>query len=218
MRMYNPEWEAVKDMKFTPQVLDAQFDLSGGEIPADHGPALYAELLRHLPWLADTPEAAIHPVHGAPSGRNANLVINRRVKLVLRLPVGCLEDARTLIGKTINPGAGDLTIGLLKEKNLTPFGTLYSHFVTLGTADDEAAILLEVRRQLDEMGIQCGLIPGMQRKMTTPDGEIKGHTLMLHDLSLEHSLVVQEQGLGLHRLWGCGIFIPHKSIKEVSAS
>ncbi len=215
MRMYNPEWDAVKDMKFTPRVLDLHYDLSAGEIPADHGPALYAQLLRHLPWLADTPEAGIHPVHGAPSGRNDNLVINRRVKLVLRLPVSRLEAARALVGMHIDPGAGDLVVGPLKEKNLTPFGTLYSHFVTMGDAD-EAVILLEVRRNLDELGIQCGLIPGLQRKMCTPEGEISGHTLMLHDLSLVHSLAVQEQGLGLHRKWGCGIFIPHKSIKEVS--
>jgi CRISPR-associated protein Cas6 len=217
MRMYSPEWEAVKDLQFTPKVMDVQFDLSAGEIPADHGPALYAEILRHLPWLADTPGAAIHPVHGAPSGRNANLVINRRVKLVLRLPLARLEEARALVGKHIDPGAGTLNIGPSKEKNLTPFGTLYSHFVTLGTAD-EAAIQEEVRRELNEMGIQCGLIPGLQRKMLTPEGEISGHTLMLHDLSLLQSMAVQEHGLGLHRLWGCGIFIPHKSIKEVSAS
>jgi CRISPR-associated protein Cas6 len=215
MRRYNPEWEAVKDLEFTSRVLDLQYDLSGSEIPTDHGPALYAELLRHLPWLADTPGAAVHPVHGAPSGRNANMVINRRVKLVLRLPINRLDEARALVGKQIDAGAGPLMIGDLKEKKLTPFGTLYSHFVTLGNAD-EATILVEVRRQLDEMGIQCGLIPGMQRKMSTPDGEISGHTLMLHDLSLVHSLTVQEQGLGLHRVWGCGIFIPHKSIKEVS--
>lgn len=215
MRMYNPEWDAVKDMKFTPKILDMQYDLSGGEIPADHGPALYAELLRHLPWLADTPEAGIHPVHGAPSGRNDNLVINRRVKLVLRLPVGRLDDARALTGKQIDPGAGVLNIGDLKEKNLTPFGTLYSHCVSMGDSDEET-ILGEVRGQLDGMGIQCGLIPGLHRKIRTPDGEISGHTLMLHDLSLLHSLAVQEQGLGLYRHWGCGIFIPHKSIKEVS--
>jgi len=217
MRMYSPEWDAVKDMEFTPQVLDFQFDLAGSEIPEDHGVALHAEILRHLPWLAETPRAAVHPVHGAPSGRNANLMINRRVKLVLRLPVACREAVRALIGKQIDPGAGTLDIGALKEKNLTPFGTLYSHFVTLGNAG-EAEILLEVRRELDEMGIQCGLIPGMQRKMRTPDGEISGHTLMLHGLSLVHSLAVQEQGLGLHGVWGCGIFIPHKSIKEVATA
>ncbi len=215
MRMYNPEWEAVKDLVFTPKVLDLHYDLVSGEIPEDHGFALYRELLRHLPWLADAPGAAIHPVHGAPSGRNANLVINRRVKLVLRLPIDRLEAARALVGEQIDPGAGPLRIGALKEKNLTPFGTLYSHFVTQGDLD-ESTLLIEVRRQLDEMGIQCGLIAGMQRKMHTPDGEISGHTLMLHDLSLVHSLTVQEQGLGLHRLWGCGIFVPHKSIKEVA--
>lgn len=215
MRMYNPEWEAVKDLDFTPTVVDLSFDLSAGEIPADHGPALYAELLRHLPWLDDLQDAAVHPVHGAPSGRNANLIINRRVKLVLRLPVTHAAQARQLIGKHIDPGAGELAIGMLKEKKLTPYGTLYSHFVTWGTSD-EANLLEQTRRQLDEMGIHCGLIPGMQRKMLTPDGEISGHTLMLHDLSLLQSLNVQEVGLGLHRAWGCGIFIPHKSIKEVA--
>lgn len=215
MRMYNPDWEAVKDLKFTPRVMDLLFDLEGREIPADHGPALYAELLRHLPWLETEPEAGIHPVHGAPSGRNANLVINRRVKLVLRLPLSRLESARDLVGKRIDPGAGELVVRDLKARNLTPYGTLYSHFVTLGTVD-EAGILAAVQSQLDEMGIPCGLIPGMQRKMHTPDGEISGHTLMLHDLSLVHSLTIQEQGLGLHHAWGCGIFIPHKSIKEVS--
>ena len=216
MRMFNPEWDAVKDHAYTPKVVDCHYDLAGAEIPADHGPALYSELLRHLPWLADTAEAAVHPVHGAPSGRNDNLVINRRVKLVLRLPVACLEAARTLVGKHIDPGAGNLEIGALKERNLTPFGTLYSHLVTLGSLD-EAEIVQEVHRLLDERGIQCGLIPGMQRKMRTPEGVISGHSLMLHDLSLADSLAVQEQGLGLHRVWGCGIFIPHKSIKEVSA-
>ena len=55
MRMYSPEWEAVKELQFTPRVLDLQYDISAGEIPADHGPALYQEILRHLPWLADIP-------------------------------------------------------------------------------------------------------------------------------------------------------------------
>ncbi|TCJ15700.1 hypothetical protein EZJ19_06425 [Parasulfuritortus cantonensis] len=39
---------------------------------------------------------------------------------------------------------------------------------------------------------------------------------MLHDVSLEQSLQVQEQGLGRHRAYGCGLFVPHKSIKEVA--
>lgn len=215
MRMYNPEWEAIKELEYTPRMADFLFDLSAGEIPEDHGPALHVELLRHLPWLANTPDAAIHPVHGAPSGRNANLVINRRVKLVLRLPIERRTEVAALSGAHMDPGAGELVIGAMKEKPLIPFSTLYTHFLVCGEGD-EASLMLEVRRELDEMGIRCGLIPGKQRKMSSPEGEITGHSLMLHDVELLASLTLQERGLGRFHPWGCGILIPHKSIKEVS--
>lgn len=214
MRMYNPEWEAIKDFEHVARFKEIQFDLIGFELPEDHGHALFEEIARHLPWLRVTPDAGIHPIHGAPSGRNANLVINRRVKLVLRLPIDRIADARSLVDKTIDPGAGKIVIGAMKEKPLMPFATLYSHFVDVGT-DDEADFIAESRRLLDEMDIPGGLIPGKRRKMHTPNGVIGGYSLMLHDISLLQSLTVMERGLGLHRGYGCGIFIPHKSIKEV---
>jgi CRISPR-associated protein Cas6 len=215
MRMYNAEWEALKRLDYTPVVADLQFDLLGMEIPADHGYALFEEISRHLPWLRDQPAAGIHPVHGAPSGRNDNLVINRRVKLVLRLPIDRLADARTLVGKEIDPGAGRLRIGDLKEKAVTPYATLYSHFVAVDNVD-EAGFLEEVRRLMREIGIEAGLIPGKFHQMHIPNRVIGGYSLMLHDIDLMQSMILQERGLGLHRGFGCGIFIPHKSIKEVA--
>lgn len=215
MRMYNAEWEAIKRLNYTPTVTDLQFDLSGMEIPADHGYALYEEITRHLPWLRDHPTAGIHPVHGAPSGRNENLVINRRVKLVLRLPIERIADAQALVGKEIDPGAGKLRIGDLKEKPVTPYATLYSHFVAVDN-EDEALFLEEVRRLMQQVEIRAGLIPGKFQNMHIPKRVIGGYSLMLHDIDLMQSLILQEHGLGLHRGYGCGIFIPHKSIKEVA--
>lgn len=214
MRMYNPEWEAIKEFEHTARFREAQFSLAGLELPADHGYALFEELARHLPWMRDTPDLGVHPVHGAPSGRNANLVINRRVKLVLRLPIERLDDARALVGKRIDPGAGELVIGEMKEKPLTPYGTQYAHFVDMG-ATDEADFIAAARRELEAMDIRCGLIPGKRHSMHTPNGVIGGYSLMLHDISLMQSLTVQEKGLGMHRGYGCGLFVPHKSIKEV---
>lgn len=215
MRMYNPEWEAIKRLDYTPRVTDLQFDLSGLEIPTDHGHALFEEIARHLPWLRDQPSAGIHPVHGVPSGRNDNLVINRRVKLVLRLPIGRVSDAHALVGKEIDPGAGKLQIGALKEKTVTPYATLYSHFVTIDN-DDESAFLDEIRREMRELEIAAGLIPGKPQIMHIPKRVIGGYSLMLHDIDLMQSLLLQERGLGLYRGYGCGIFIPHKSIKAVA--
>jgi CRISPR-associated protein Cas6 len=214
MRLFNPEWEAIKEFQHTAMVRDALLDLAGQELPEDHGQALYEALLIHLPWLKDTPDAGIHPIHGAPSGRGT-LVINRRAKLILRLPIPRLADALALVGKSIDLGCGAIRIGDLKEKPLMPFGYLYAPFVDLGTTD-EALFLDRARARLEELGVQGGLIPGKQRRMHIPEGEVGGYSLMLHDVTLAQSITVQEQGIGGNRLRGCGIFVAHKSIKEVS--
>ena len=213
MRMYNPEWEAIRSMEQASTVCDLVYDLQGFEIPADHGVALYNAIVSQVPELAKI-AISVHPVHGAPSGRNDNLVINRRVKLVLRVPRADVDLAKSLQGKAIDPGAGSLTIGGLKEKPLTPFGTLYSHFVTFNTPD-EAEFVRSAKDELEEMGVSAGLICGKQRKMLTPNGTVEGYSLMLHDVKLDQSILVQEQGLGRYHEYGCGLFIPHKSIKEV---
>ncbi|HNQ04025.1 MAG TPA: type I-MYXAN CRISPR-associated protein Cas6/Cmx6 [Thiobacillaceae bacterium] len=215
MRLFSPEWDAIKDFAHTALYRDVQFDLSGHALPQDHGYALYEELARHLPWLRETPQAGVHPVHAAPSGRDANLVLNRRVKLVLRLPIERIEAARALVGMRIDPGAGEIVIGDLHEKPLIPFTTLYSHFVDMGTAD-EAGFMAKARQELESLDVRCGMIPGKHRLMHTPQGGIGGYSLMLHEISMEQSMTVQERGLGLHRGYGCGLFVPHKSIKEVS--
>lgn len=214
MRMYNPEWEAIKSFRHQAAFTDAQFDLSPGEIPADHGVCLYDELVAHLPWLADTPGIGVHPVHGAPTGRNDNLVINRRVKLVIRLPEARLADAEALVGAVLKTPAGTLTVGSLKKRPLMPYATLYSHLVIMESAD-EARFIDEARCELERLGVRAGLIPGKRRTLATPEGEMTGYSLMLYDLSLDDSIRVQEVGLGRYRRYGCGIFIPHKSIKEV---
>jgi CRISPR-associated protein Cas6 len=216
MRLYSPEWEAIKDFEYAPRFKDVQFDLAGSEIPADHGYSLFLALNGLLPWLHDTAGAGIHPIHGAPTGRNDNLVINRRVKLVLRVPVERLDDARALVGARIDSGAGELLIGDARERQLMPFANLYSPLVDFGTAD-EVEFLEAARAELDKMAVRCGLIPGKKRKMHLPEGDVWGYSLMLHDVSPEHSLHVQELGLGRHRAYGCGLFVPHKSIKEVAA-
>lgn len=214
MRMYNPEWEAIRGFEHESACADVQFELSAGEIPADHGVVLFQQLLQYLPWLAEEPDAGIHPVHGAPTGRNANLVVNRRVKLTLRLASQRIEAARALEGAVLDLGAGPIKVGPLKKRPLIPYATLYSHFVVMDSAD-EAGFLAAVRSELEAMGVKAGLIPGKRRSMRTADGDAQGYSLMLHDLSLEDSILVQERGLGRYRRYGCGIFIPHKSIKEV---
>ncbi|MDW8322723.1 MAG: type I-MYXAN CRISPR-associated protein Cas6/Cmx6 [Burkholderiales bacterium] len=212
--MFNPEWEAIKRFEHEAACVDVQFELSAGEIAADHGLRLYEELTRLLPWLADTPDVGVHPIHGAPTGRNDNLVVNRRVKLTLRLPLQRIEAAAALVGARLDLGAGPIQLGALKKRPLMPYATQYAHLVVMDTVE-EAAFLDQARAQLEQMGVQAGLIPGKRRRLRIPQGEAEGYSLMLYDLKLEDSIRVQERGLGHYRQYGCGIFIPHKSIKEV---
>lgn len=215
MRMYNPEWEALKDFAYTPRFTDLQFDLQGRHIPVDHGYALFSALSQLVGWIDGVEGIGLHPVHGAPAGLGADdLVLNRRVKLMLRLPVEHVSAAQSLVGKEFKIGAEDFKIGVLKEKPLMPCSTLYASSVVCNH-EDEVEFLAEVREILKSLEIQGGLIPGKRRKINTPDGDVSGYSLMLHDVGLEQSLKIQELGVGQYRKFGCGIFVPHKSIKEV---
>jgi CRISPR-associated protein Cas6 len=214
MRLFNPEWEAIKEFERTSTVRDLLFELDGRELPADHGQVLFSELCRCLPWLADAQDAGVHPIHGAATD-HGTLMISRRARLWLRLPMQRLEAAADLVGSSLDLGCGLLRVGASQVRPLAPFAYQYSPFVNLGSADEQA-FLATARRQLDALAMPCGLIAGKPRKMSTPTGDIHGYSLMLHDLSLADSIRLQELGLGDSRQLGCGLFVPHKSIKEVA--
>jgi CRISPR-associated protein Cas6 len=91
---------------------------------------------------------------------------------------------------------------------------VHSHFVSFGTAD-EIEFLAACRAALAERHLGGEPVTGRARHMTTGAGPVDGFALMLHGLKRPESVAIQETGLGLHRLLGCGIFIPHKSIAAV---
>lgn len=216
MRMYNAEWEAVREYAHDSPVTDLQFDLDGRALPEDHGLSLFTAISAFLPWLAETPAAGIHPVSAPASGRDdASLVLNRRSKLLLRIPKDRLSDAMPLSGKTLNPGHGEIRVGSAKSRPLLPFGTLYSPLLVLETAD-EIEFMRRVEAGLTALGLtRPTLLCGKQRTIRGPAGLLTGYSLMIHDLSMPDSLTVQAAGLGLGHHYGCGLFVPHKSIVAV---
>lgn len=217
MRMFNPEWEAVRDFAHDSPVTDLQFDLDGHALPEDHGLALFEAISAHLPWLALDAAAGIHPVNATLSGRaDASLVLNRRTKLLLRIPTNRLDDALQLSGKLINPGLGEIRVGVAKPKPLVPFGTLKSALLVLDR-DDEIEFMQHAHAALAALGItKATLLCGKQRTIRAPAGTLTGFSLMIHDLSIPDSLTVQAHGIGTGHHFGCGLFVPHKSIKEVA--
>jgi hypothetical protein len=90
---------------------------------------------------------------------------------------------------------------------------VHSHFVSFGT-EDEIEFLGACRAALTERGL------GGNRSPAAPGAWPRRRdrctaSLMLHGLKRAESVAIQETGLGLHRLLGCGNFIPHKSVAAV---
>lgn len=194
-------------------VTDVQFELKGGVLPQDHGYMLFQALARLAPWIADEALLGIHPIQGADLG-GGRLMLNRRGKLVIRVPRARVDDLLKLSGQTFEMGGGTFTIGAGKLRPLTMHTPLYAHIVTTGS-EDEKAFAADIIRLLDELKIDSRFICGKRQTLTTDKGTEYGYSLMLHGLPIEHAILIQQRGLGTNRKLGCGLFIPHKSILPV---
>lgn len=196
------------------KVSDVQFSLTGYSIPIDHSYALFRELNRLLPWLAEEPLGGVHAIHGADSG-TGELILNKRAKLVIRVTTERVAELNSLSGQTITLEGHSLSIGAAKAKPLSLHTPLFAHCVTTGS-EDELDFANDILRMLDEMEIDSRFICGRRQAIKTDKGLVSGFSLMLHGLPVEHSILVQQQGLGTNRKIGCGIFIPHKSINALT--
>jgi len=195
-------------------MVDVAFSLRGGTIPADHGWQLFRLLAERLAWLADEDYAGVHPIRGA-RAIAGEIHLGGRARLMLRLPQERVAQSFTLSGARLELG-NSVEVGSARLRPLFAHGTLYSHFVATGTPD-EAGFLRDTGAELARAGIECKVICGRMRRAQTQGAELAGFSLMLHELSPEHSLRIQAAGLGEGRKLGCGIFIPHKSASAVGS-
>lgn len=195
-------------------MIDVAFSLRGGSIPADHGWQLYRQLAERLDWLESEPDAGVHPIRGSRAVAG-EIYLGARARLMLRLPRARAEQSFALSGARFNLG-NEVEVGSAHLRPLFAHGTLYSQFATTGTPD-EAAFQRNVSTALRSARIRCKVICGKMRRAQTEGAEIVGFSVMLHELSPEHSLRMQAAGLGGGRKLGCGIFIPHKSAAAVGA-
>lgn len=194
---------------------DIQYELKGDALPLDHAWAVFQGLLSIAPWLGDEAGLGIHPIQGADTG-GGKMILNRRAKLVIRFPAARQADLEKLSGQTFAVDGHILSLGKSKIKPLTQHTPLYAHTVCTGS-EDEQAFTRDILRELDAMDITTRFICGRPQKFFDGEKIAIGYSLMLHGLPIEHAIRVQQQGLGLHRKLGCGIFIPHKSITAVGA-
>ncbi len=220
-------WQETKENEHyivPDDVVDVVYNIQCRCLPVDHVWALSRAISAALPWFADEPEAGLHPIHVAESGNgwmrpdapDALLQLSRRTRLMLRLPKHRTEDAGKLTGQTLDVGGNTMKVEKATVKPLSAITTLFSRYIVSAEGMDEAAFLREAQSLLAGMGIRPKkMLCGIERVIATPDRRIHTRSLMLADLAVEESVKLQQRGLGPGRTLGCGLFLPHKDIKEV---
>ncbi len=194
--------------------MELSFAVSGGRLARDHSFALWQALERAAPWLAGEQALAVLPVRAAASGDF--LLLNRRSRLLMRLPEARIAAALELCGRRLEVAGEALHLGKAASRPLAAHATLYSHRVA-AEATDEREFVAQVARQLGELGIHAEFIVGRRSSTRGPGGTLTGFSLMLAALPPRVSLALQAAGLGAHRKLGFGVFLGHRFIAAVGS-
>jgi len=81
---------------------------------------------------------------------------------------------------------------------------------------DETAFLQAALREMEAFGVRPKkMLCGMEKVIATPDRPVHTRSLMLTELKQQESVTLQQRGLGPLRHLGCGLFIPHKDMKDL---
>lgn len=191
-------------------MIDVVFELSGDMLPAAYPYALWEELIRLIPEFAAAKDVGVVPLRMAEG--NEGMLLPKRAKLTLRLPQALAEAASSLSQQQLRVAGNALQLGASKIREIQPFSTLHAQLVT--GADDEIEFIAEIEAALAAMDVKAKLICGQRRSLADAERAITGYSLVLHDLTPDDSLQVQYAGLGAERRYGCGIFVPYKSISS----
>ncbi len=225
--MYWEEDKQAENKHIIDDVVDLVFSIQCKCLPVDHIHALSESVQKVLPWLREEGSAGIHSIHGAASGNgwmrpedpNELLHLSRRTKFELRVPKHRVEDARFLEGNTLDVAGHPVEIQTATVRPLSTITILLCRY--LATDEDianEEQVLGWVAEQLKALGITPRkILFGIETFIQSPAGPIRARSLMLADLEVEESLILQRKGLGPHRHLGCGLFIPHKHINDLRA-
>ncbi len=220
------EDKKAEPFKVPDTVSDLSFKVSCKMVPLDHAQQLSDAILEILPWIKDEPEAGIHMIHGASTGNgwlrpdddtnDGCIYLSKRSRMQIRLPKTRHEDAKLLIGKTIQLGDHELTFGDFQVKMFSPQGTLFSRYVILGDNETEEQFVGRVSEELKGMGITLRkALCGIGNSFNMQEGSVKTMSIMVADLDPDEAVTLQIRGIGSDQHRGFGLFIPHKGIKAV---
>ncbi len=202
-------------------VVDLMFKIECKTLRNDHAWALSEAIRAVLPWFGEQAEQGLHIIHVAESAsgwvrtEDPNEIIypSRRTRLKLRLPKEQVAAAQALSGHTLDIDGHPLTVGASKIQLLGMTNTLYSRYVVSPQEEDEEAFVERAVKEMQMLGLTFSkLLAGKSHTLNSPEGAVFTKTLMVGGLSFPDAVTLQKKGLGPHRVAGCGLFTPCKSI------
>jgi len=205
---------AVSAAETMPAVV-VQFPAQGGQLPADHGYALYSAVTRQLPALHGAPWLGLELLSGVPWREGVIVLPTRGAQLRLRIPADHYAVVLPLAGKRLDIAGHPLRLGIPIARPLQPAPSLYARVVTIKKFTEPEPFLDAARRQLDALGVSATLkLPldeqgRFRRRVIQIHGRtVIGFSLAAHGLNDEDSIRLQTHGLGGRRSMGCGHFNP----------
>ena len=205
------------------EMVDLSFSVVCKELPYDHAYELSSELIKLIPEIKNDKRNAIQTLHGPMSGNGwvradgENIFLSKRAELCLRVRKDHVEKIKEIEGKKIKLFGNDLNIGKSKMKSFLVVRDLFCRFVSCNEDLPEDIFLEEVQTELRAYKVNINkALCGQSKRINFGDKTLYTRSLMIADLSKEEAVTLQEEGVGKHRLFGCGIFLPHKSIDAVS--
>ena len=218
-------WEEEEQLqiKDTSRMIDVAFKIQCKTLPYDHACDLSKAITSKMPWLLKDKLIGIHTLHGPESGNGwvrsekEEIFLSKRTRLILRISRSDANKAKELEGENINVLGNNIKIGQSNTKTFLVVRDLISRCVLCDKEQDEEDFLLDIKKELFTHGVPIKKAICGKAKSITINGKNRfTRSLMIADLSKENSILLQDIGIGDGRIFGCGIFLPHKSIDAVS--
>ncbi|MBT7543516.1 MAG: type I-MYXAN CRISPR-associated protein Cas6/Cmx6 [Gammaproteobacteria bacterium] len=220
--MYWEEDNTDEVKKIEDKIIDVSFRVDCNKISADHAYDLFEAVSSKLPIINDIDNLAIHSVYGAESGAGwerpeTEIYLSKRTRFCIRTPVEYAEKVFSLDKQTLKVGEYEMKLSKPNIKKLIITDTLFCRTVVVEHNKNEDEFLEDVKKSLNLMKINVKkMLCGKEHLIKTPKKILVGKTLLITDLGKLESIKIQELGIGLGKLYGCGIFLPHKSIAPVA--
>jgi len=207
----------------TSSMTDIAYMINCKTLPYDHAFELSNQITMVLPWLNDNLQNGIHMLHGPHAGHgwerstDDTIFLSKRTRLILRIPKTHIDQAKKLEGVTLKISNDTLVVGKSYEKPFAVTRDLFSKFVIVDEGIDEEQFLEKINNELQQNRISLHkTICGKTNTLEINNKKKSTRSLMLPGLSKQQSILIQDKGLGEGRIFGCGLFVPHKSIDAVA--